>query len=101
VSSMIVLVVAGALTFAVRSVMVQTLGGRSVPQPLTRMFAAAVPAGLAAVIIVGLVTHRGDDVAARATALAVAGVVAARTKRVPLVVAIGMATLWTLWALGV
>src|SRR5206468_2616798 len=28
-------------------------------------------------------------------------VVAARTKRVPLVVAIGMATLWTLWALGV
>jgi branched-subunit amino acid transport protein len=59
-------------------------------------FAGAIPAGLAAIIVVPLATHPGQELAPRAAALVAAAVVTRFTNRVSIVIGAGMATFWVL-----
>jgi branched-subunit amino acid transport protein len=98
-SAAVSLAAAGFVAFAVRSSMVHVLHGRRIPAWLDRALTAAIPAGLAATVVVALVV-RGDAGPARAGALALAGLAAGRTRSMLVVVGVGLAAIWALQALG-
>jgi hypothetical protein len=98
-SAFATLLAAGVLAFAVRSSLVHVLHGRHVPVWLEGAFAAAIPAGLAATVVVAVAAN-GDWRASRAAALALAAVVASRTHSMLTVVGAGLAALWALQAIG-
>jgi branched-subunit amino acid transport protein len=93
------LLAAGVLAFVVRSSLVHALHGRQLPVWLDRGFAAAIPAGLAATVVVAVAAN-GDWRPARAGALALAGLVASRTHSMLTVVGAGLAALWAFQAVG-
>jgi branched-subunit amino acid transport protein len=97
-SALAVLLLAGLGTFAIRSSTVHLLHGRELSPRATRALAGAVPAGLAAMIVVSLATHDAHGAPVRAVALLVALLVARFTKNVALVTAAGMVTFWLLGA---
>jgi branched-subunit amino acid transport protein len=95
----LVLVAAGLVAFLVRGSMVHAVHGRRLPGWLDRAFTAAIPAGLAATIVVA-VAARGQVSPARVVALALATVVASRTGSMLGVVGAGLASLWALQLVG-
>jgi branched-subunit amino acid transport protein len=95
-SALAVLGIAGLLTFAIRSSMVHMLHGRALHPALARACAAAIPAGLAAIIVVSLASHTGGDGWMRALAMVPALVVARFTTQALFVVGAGMAAFWLL-----
>lgn len=95
-SALVILAVAGVLTYALRSSMVHALHGRALNPALARACAAAIPAGLAATIVVSLASRAGDDGLIRALAMVPAVLVARFTTQALLVVATGMAAFWFL-----
>ena len=97
-SAFAVLAVAGVLTFAIRSSMVHVLHGRALHPALARACAAAIPAGLAAIIVVSLASRAGDDRTIRVLAMLPALLVTRFTTQALLVVGTGMAAFWLLSA---
>ena len=95
-SAFAVLAIAGVLTFAIRSSMVHVLHGRALNPALARACAAAIPAGLAAIIVVSLASRARDDGWTRAVAMLPALLVTRFTAQALLVVAAGMGAFWML-----
>jgi branched-subunit amino acid transport protein len=91
-----ILIAAGVLTYALRCSMVHVLHGRALSARWSMAFAGAIPAGLAAIIVVPLAAHAGHELAPRAAAVVVAAVVTRFTNRVSVVIGAGMATFWVL-----
>jgi len=96
VSAFAVLAAAGVLTFAIRSSMVHVLHGRALHPALARACAAAIPAGLAAIIVVSLASRTGDDRTIRALAMVPALLATRFTTQALLVVGTGMTAFWLL-----
>jgi branched-subunit amino acid transport protein len=97
-SAFAVLGVAGGLTFAIRSSMVHVLHGRALHPALARACAAAIPAGLAAIIVVSLASRAGDDGGIRALAMVPALLATRFTTQALVVVGVGMTAFWLLTA---
>jgi branched-subunit amino acid transport protein len=91
-----ILIAAGVLTYAIRSSMVHVLHGRELGPRWSMAFAGAIPAGLAAIIVVPLAAHPAEELAPRAAALIAAAVVTRFTNRASVVIGVGMATFWVL-----
>ena len=87
-----ILIAAGVLTYALRSSMVHLLHRREISPRWSMAFAAAIPAGLAAIIVVSPAAHPGPELLPRTAALAVATVVTRLTSRVSIVIGAGMTT---------
>jgi hypothetical protein len=76
--------------------MVHVLHNRVLHPALARACEAAIPAGLAAIIVVSLAARAGDGGIIRALAMVPALVVARFTTQALLVVATGMTAFWLL-----
>jgi branched-subunit amino acid transport protein len=99
-----ILAVAGALTFVTRLSFIALLGHAGVPPLLKRALRFVPPAVLTAIIFMEVVVRDGKpELGAgnvRLFAAMAAALVAWRTRNVLLTVAVGMAALWTIQALG-
>lgn len=95
-TALAILIAAGVLTYALRSSMVHVLHGRELSPRWSTAFAGAIPAGLAAIIVVPLAAHPTYELAPRAVAIAAAVVIARFTNRAAVVIGAGMTTFWLL-----
>jgi branched-subunit amino acid transport protein len=99
-NAVVALVVAGVVAFATRSsfaFVVRARRGRPMPGWLDRSLTAAMPAGLAATVVVAVLERGGGapgGVAAAVAALIVAAVVAWRTDSMLGVVGAGLVAHW-------
>ncbi len=93
----------GAGTFLLRLSFLGALGRESSIRPGLARALGLVPAAVLAALVAPAVAGRGtevDLVTARFTAATLAGLVAWRTRNVPLTLVVGMVVLWVLSALG-
>ena len=102
-SWLLVLVLAGALTFATRLSFIALLGHRELPPIVGRALRFVPPAVLSAIIFPELLVRDGVPNLSPMNDRLLAGVIAAgvawRTRSVLLTIAAGMASLWTLQAI--
>lgn len=100
-SAIAIVAVVGAMTYAMRSVVIVALAGRSIPSPLQRALRSVGPAVLAALAINLAAGGEGGPHLqfAEAAALVVAGGVAWWRRNVIWTLIAGMVTLWGLTAL--
>jgi branched-subunit amino acid transport protein len=93
----------GLVTYAIRLSLILLLGRIEVPSLLRRALRFVPPAVLSAIIFPELLCHGGTFDLSLGNARLLAGLLAAlvawRTKRVVLTIAVGMAALWVLRAL--
>lgn len=99
-SLLLALALGGALTFATRLSFISLLGQRETPPLLTRALRLVPSAVLSAIIFPEMLVRGGKiDLGlgnARLFAGAIAAALAWRTRNVPITIAAGMVTLWTL-----
>jgi branched-subunit amino acid transport protein len=99
-SALVIVVIAGALTYATRLSFIAAHGRLQLPPWFTRALTFVPVAVLSAIILPELVAHDGTVVVSLANWRLLAGVAAMliswRTKNVWLTIAAGMAALWAL-----
>jgi branched chain amino acid efflux pump len=101
-SWLLILAVAGAVTFATRLSFIALLGRVEMPRVVGRALRFVPPAVLSAIIVPELLVRDGVPALSMQNARLLAGVVAAtiawKTRNVLLTIASGMASLWILQA---
>ena len=103
-SWLLVLAVAGVLTFATRLSFIALFSGVDMPPVLQRALRYVPPAVLSAIVFTELVVRDGRTDLSPGNLRLLAGIVAAlvawRTRNVLLTIAVGMAALWTAQSLS-
>ena len=96
-TALIVIVVSGVGCYLLRILPVELLGRRQTPAWLDRVAVLSAPVAFAALAVSALAASAGDGVAVllpRLAAVAVAAVVAHRTRSTAATIGAGMLTLW-------
>lgn len=100
---LLLILLAGGLTFLIRLSFIALLTGRNVPRWFTQALRFVPAAVLSAIIATDVLTRDSQIVAdpsnKRLIAAVIAGVVAWRTKHTLLTIAVGMIALWLLQAI--